>query len=134
MPLDDLDDTLPLNVIKSIFSCPMLDGKPKLLLLNGWKEATINNDQDFLTLCSSFDNVSPFQFPLPSSLFPFTLSEIILENKSEPIENLIAVVSKELKNTSKNIIQQNGENIDINESFTIETTLKLQLQFCFVET
>ena len=147
--LEGLDDTVTLNQLKKIFGsgyCSMLTCKPKLFLLNGWKESakdsmhdgmgtgpseefsTINSD--FLTICSSFNNISSLSAGpnLPASIFPCTLCDIVLMYKDETVISVMSTVNSELIKKSKKIIKLNGKAVDLNESCMSETTLRSQLQ------
>ena len=151
-PPINLNDTITLADLKDVFSlekCPNLVGKPKLLLLNGWKEGAEESlfkcdagptmgaqkpgTPDILAICSSFDNCATFLNTerLPPSLFPGTLLETILKYKTEPINNLPDVVSGMLLKSSKKTIKVKGKSISINESCMQYSTLQLGLHLCF---
>ena len=149
VPLEGLDDTVTLEQVKSIFGtqrCGMLNDKPKFILLNGWKEGSdsllykvdgriplSSISSDFLIICCSFDNVSNLQLPLPPSMFPATLCEVILKYKEAPIIALFGLLNGELMKKSKKIIKVKGKSVSINESCTCDTTLQLMLEFSFTE-
>ena len=149
-PLEGLNDTISLNSLKIVFNaqnCTMLHGKPKLFLLNGWKEgqeetfssksdglhSLVSENSDFLTLCSSFDNCAAVvnSVKLPPSLFPSTLLEVIMKYRREPIEALTGVVNSSLMKSSEKIIKVNGKNVKIHESCKGETTLLQLLRLNF---
>ena len=145
-PLEGLDDIVTLEALKMIFnakSCSMLKAKPKLILLNGWKEGSnemskadggpaplSTESSDFLAICSSYDSICPILAgsTLPPSKFPSILCSNILKYKSTPLTTLMGVVNGELKKNSKAVVKLKGKNISICESCVSDTTLQLQLQ------
>ena len=150
--LEGLDDIITLGELKEVFSlekCPNLEHKPKLLLLNGWKEGAGESlfkrdagpaipqivKSHILAICSSFDNCATFLHSqrLPPSLFPSVLLETVLKYKSEPINNLVEVVNGELLKSSKKIIKVKDNSIVINESCTRGSILLHELYFCFLD-
>ena len=144
-----IDDTVTLEAIMEIFSyknCSVLYGKPKLILLNGWKGDNLFYEKnyggrfmfsfeysDFMCICSSFDNVSSLLSPLPPSLFPSTLYEEILKHRSKSINTLLGNISGIVTNKSRAEITFRGNIISICESCVADSTLQLQLLFIFRE-
>ena len=151
-PLKGLGDTITLIELKDIFcskNCSMLTCKPKLILLNGWKEggkdldckadgvgtgdqfASVNSD--FLTICSSFDRTSSLAAGsnLPASIFPTILCDTLIMYKNEPLNTLMGVVKGDLEKKSKKTIKLKGKTSSINESCAPETTLQYQLHLSF---
>ena len=145
--LEGLNDTVTLDVLKEIFSstnCAMLNVKPKLLLLNGWKEGAKDSlcktdagppdfssaRSDIFVICSSFDIPDSFSIAseLPASIFPSILTETLLKYKAHPLNTLTSVISGELTKVSKGKLKVKGKNFIIVESCMSDTTLQLQLQ------
>ena len=144
-----IDDTVTLEAIMEIFSyknCSGLYGKPKLILLNGWKGNNLfykknykgrimfsSEYSDFLCICSSSDNVSSLLSPLPPSLFPSTLYEEILKHRSKSVSTLVGHISGIMRKKSRAEITFRGKIISICESCVADSTLQLQLSFIFRE-
>ncbi|KAI6657784.1 Ras-related protein ORAB-1 [Oopsacas minuta] len=122
-PTKGLKDVVTLDEIQDIFNpkqCPMLSSKPKLILLNSWKDGGVENfprktdgqhpeypnsdKSDFVIICSWFDHPCRHSPKLPPSIFPQILCQILLKYNTTPLLDLACVLNAELNRNQQELL------------------------------